>query len=119
MAHRKRIVDIAVEVPSIGSRTINRPLNREKMAGIVETAVTVNHEINTPLAAILGNIRLLLRDPEKLDKSLIERLKVIEMSADRILTVTRRLLLIARPDSVEYVEGTQMLDISDNNQRED
>jgi signal transduction histidine kinase len=119
MAYRKRTVEHAVGAASPGSRPIKRYLNRQKMAGIVETAVTVNHEINSPLAAILGNVRLLLRDPEKLDKSLAERLLIIEMSAERILAVTRRLLRITRPDSVEYVEGIRMLDISDDNQRED
>jgi len=86
------------------------------MVGIAETAVTVHHEINSPLTAILGNVRLLLRDVGTLDKPVADKLKTIEVSAERIVDVTRRLLRVTRPDSVEYVQGIRMLDISDDNQ---
>lgn len=85
------------------------------MAGIMETAVTINHELNTPLMTILGNVELLLRDSGKLDQSLAKRLKSIERSAKRIQYVAARLLRITRPNSVEYVDGVRMLDMGEDN----
>lgn len=88
-------------------------LEKEKLAGIVETAVTVNHEINSPLTAILGNIQLLLRNPDNLNEEVAAKLKTIEISAERIREVTHRLLRVTSPRSVEYADGIKMLDISD------
>jgi len=85
-----------------------------KMSGIRETAVTVNHEINSPLTAILGNVQLLLRGKDELDERLLAKLKTIEESADRIQQVTKRLLQVQRPRSIEYSDGIWMLDISDD-----
>ena len=91
-------------------------LEREKLAGITETAVTVNHEINSPLTAILGNIQLLLRDKDSLDERLISKLKTIEKSAERIQEVTRLLMRVRRPRSKKYSEGITMLDLSEDEQ---
>lgn len=88
---------------------------RGKMAGIMEMAVTINHELNSPLMIILGNVELLLRDTGKLDQSLARKLKSIERSAKRIQFVTARLLRMTRNDSVEYAAGVKMLDISEDN----
>ncbi|MFH1687024.1 MAG: histidine kinase dimerization/phospho-acceptor domain-containing protein [bacterium] len=87
---------------------------KSKMSGIRETAVTVNHEINSPLTAILGNVQLLLRDKDQLDAKLLAKLKTIEESAERIQRVTKRLLKVQKPRSVEYSDGIWMLDISDD-----
>ena len=83
-----------------------------KLAGIMETALTVNHEINSPLTAILGNVQLLLRDQDRLDKAAVTKLKTIEQSAERIRRVTKMLLEVKQPRSVEYSDGIRMLDLS-------
>ena len=90
-----------------------------KMDGIRETVVTINHEINSPLTAILGNVQLLLRDKDELDERLLAKLKTIEESADRIQQVTKRLLQVRRPRSVEYSDGIWMLDISDDSESDE
>ncbi len=89
-------------------------LEREKLAGITETAVTVNHEINSPLTAILGNVQLLLRDAESLDERLVAKLHTIEKSAERIQKVTRLLMNVRKPKSRQYSEGITMLDLSED-----
>jgi len=116
MAPKKRTPKNAKATPPPGPKYSTDSLKREKMVGIAETAVTVHHEINSPLTVILGNVRLLLRDIGKLDVTVAEKLKTIEVSAERIVAVTRRLLRVTRPDSVEYTQGIRMLDISDDNQ---
>ncbi len=86
---------------------------KERLGAIIETAVTVNHEINNPLTAILGNVQLLLLKRKDLDKDLSDKLKTIEASAMKIRDVTQRLLRLTSARSVEYTEGTSMLDLSD------
>jgi signal transduction histidine kinase len=94
-------------------------LQKQKLSGIVETAVTVNHEINSPLTAILGNVQLLLRDAEQLDERLVAKLRTIEESAERIQRVTKKLLNVKRPRSIDYSDGIRMLDLSDESESEE
>ena len=87
-------------------------VDKERLSAIVETAVAVNHEVNNPLTAILGNVQLLLLKRNDLDEDLRAKLKTIEASALKIKDVTQRLMRISSPRSVEYTEGTKMLDLS-------
>ena len=93
-------------------------LDKERLSAILETAVTVNHEVNNPLTAILGNIQLLLMKREDLDQELKEKLKVIELSALKIRDVTQRLMRMTSPRSIDYSDGTRMIDISDPDDEE-
>ncbi len=88
-------------------------VSKGRREAIVETAVTVNHEINNPLTAILGNIQLLLLKGDELDPSLVQKLRVVEQSALKIRDVTQRLLKLTTPKSVTYTDGTNMIDLSD------
>ncbi len=89
-------------------------IEAERLGAIIETAVTVNHEINNPLTAILGNIQLLLMKKDNLDEETTRKLRVVEQSALKIRDVTQRLLRITHARSVEYVEGTNMLQLPDD-----
>lgn len=83
----------------------------EKIASILETAVAVNHEINNPLTAILGNTQLLLMRAEKLSQDAVAKIKAIEQSAMRIRQVTRKLLSVVEPITTGYTDNLEMLDI--------
>ena len=89
-------------------------IEAERLGAIIETAVTVNHEINNPLTAILGNIQLLLMKKEDLDEETARKLRVVEQSALKIRDVTQRLLKITSAKSVTYVEGTSMLHLPED-----
>ncbi|MBU1689089.1 MAG: hypothetical protein KJ589_17235 [Proteobacteria bacterium] len=89
-------------------------LNKARLSAVTETAVTVNHEINNPLTAILGNVQLLLLKRSDLDEELAAKLRTIETSALKIRDVTQRLLHITSFRSVPYADGTSMLDLSDD-----
>ncbi len=92
-------------------------IDRERFGAIQQTAVTVNHEINNPLTAILGNVQLLLMKRQDLDEELVNKLRTIETSALKIRDVTQKLLRLTTARSVEYSEGTQMLDLSDDEKK--
>jgi|GEM_PF-2780534 len=91
----------------------------EKMQSIVETAVTINHEINNPLMAILGNTQLLLLKSESLEPELSEKLKLIEQSCLRIQKVTQKLMAMAEPKATLYTNGRRMVDITESVPSED
>lgn len=94
-----------------GEQPSTDALHKERLAAIVETAVTVNHEINNPLTAILGNVQLLLMKEDSLPEDLRKKLRTVEESALKIRSVTQRLLRITDARSVQYVQGTNMIEL--------
>jgi K+-sensing histidine kinase KdpD len=95
-----------------GDKTADRELlDQERLAAVIEMAVTVNHEINNPLTAILGNVQLLLLKREDLDEELQGKLKTIEQSAMKIKDVTQRLMKLNSTRSTSYNGDTRMLDL--------
>jgi CheY-like chemotaxis protein len=84
------------------------------LAGIGETTIAVEHEINNPLAALLGSISLLEMSNalDKLDAEDRESVNVITKQARRIADVVKRLSKLKNPRSVEYLRGSKMIDLS-------
>ena len=83
----------------------------ERIAAILETAVALNHEINNPLTAVLGNTQLLLLQKDKLSNDVVAKITTIEKSALRIREVTQKLMKIVEPITTNYTNNLDMLDI--------
>jgi len=81
------------------------------LAGIGETALALQHEINNPLMALLAHAELLAADPA-LPEVVREDTAAILQQAGRIAAVVRRLAALKSPESVEYLAGAPMLDLS-------
>ncbi len=79
-----------------------------KLEGIREVAVTANHEINGVVMAIMGHVRLLLDRRKDLDEELVQKLRTIEKSAEKISDVTWGLSQIKKVESVNYGDGIVM-----------
>jgi DNA-binding response OmpR family regulator len=80
------------------------------LAGIGETSIALQHEINNPLAALLGHASLIeagLCEPGEE----AELLAVIIEQAHRIAGVVKRLSALRNPESVEYIQGARMIDL--------
>jgi two-component system, NtrC family, sensor kinase len=80
------------------------------LAGIGETSIALQHEINNPLAALLGHASLIeagLCEPGEE----AELLAVIIEQAHRIARVVKRLSALRNPESVEYIQGARMIDL--------
>ena len=93
------------------SRAAEAELARSRwLAGIGETTIAIEHEINNPLSALLAHAELLLMEegytPEQMDS-----LRIIQEQAARIAEVVRRLARLKNPQSVEYLAGSRMLDL--------
>jgi DNA-binding response OmpR family regulator len=81
------------------------------LAGIGETTIALEHEINNPLSALLGHAELMLME-RGLTAEQEQQVRVILEQASRIADVVRRLARLKNPQSVEYLAGARMLDLS-------
>jgi DNA-binding response OmpR family regulator len=93
-------------------RTAETELARARwLAGIGETTIALEHEINNPLSALLGHAELLLMD-QGITADQREQLQIVREQAARIAEVVRRLAKLKNPKSVEYLSGARMIDLS-------
>lgn len=77
-------------------------LQNEKLVAAGQLAASVAHEINNPLAAIIANAQLLLKDISPEDKDLVESVKLIELAGLRASQVVKNLLRLARNEEYEF-----------------
>ncbi len=98
-------------IQNAARRTAEAELARARwLAGIGETTIALEHEINNPLSALLGNAELLLME-DGLSEEQRQQVQVIREQAARIADVVRRLARLKNPRSVEYLSGSNMLDL--------
>ncbi len=86
-------------------------LEAERLSALSEIAIGLNHAINNPLCAILGNTQLLLMERDKHDPGTVRKLESIEREISRIQEIAERLPMITRAASRDYVGGKRMLDV--------
>ncbi len=108
---RLRIAERRIAAEETRRRAEHALTEARYLAGIGETAIAVQHEINNPLAALLSVVGLIqqgLYEPHEVP----EALAVVAEQANRIAVVTKRLNSLERPRSVEYAYGERMIDLS-------
>jgi PAS domain S-box-containing protein len=82
-----------------------KSLEAARLKTILETVASVNHEINNPLAIVMGNLQLLLRNFEAGPPSIRAQLRSADLAGKRIAQVIRRLSNIVEPVETEYLKG--------------
>jgi len=82
------------------------------LAGIGETTVTLQHEINNPLAGLLGTAELMLFEAKERGQPTGELAVIIEQ-ARRIVALVKRMGEIRDPQSVPYAGKAKMIDLKD------
>jgi len=75
---------------------------RDKLQAVSELAASVNHEINNPLSAIVGNAHMIEMEAAGVTPAVLDRVNAIVESARRISLVTHKLLKIDRLVSQNY-----------------
>lgn len=94
-------------------------IDKARLDAVMETAVTINHEINNPLTATLGNVQLLLMKSDELTPDVRKKLEIVEKSAMQIRDVTQRLLRLTEARSVTYAGDERMIDLDDSHKHDD
>lgn len=111
---RLRIAERRLEVNAARRSAEQKLRKAQYLAGIGETSLALQHEINNPLAALLSNTSLIeagmMNDQEK-----EEALVTIAQMARRIADVVKRLRQLQNPTSVEYLGSARMIDIKPGN----
>ncbi len=79
-------------------------IQSEKLASIGQLAANVAHEINNPLAAIIANAQLLMRDLSEADEYTVDSLKLIETAGKRAAKIVSNLLESARKEKHDEFE---------------
>ncbi|MBK5187564.1 MAG: response regulator [Gemmatimonadaceae bacterium] len=90
--------------------------NAQWMAGIGQTALAIQHEVNNPLAALLGNVQLMLMD-DALPGDVRALADDMLAQARRVANVVKRLSTLEALRTVEYLRGATMLDLSERSSR--
>jgi two-component system, NtrC family, sensor kinase len=107
---RLRIAERRIEVNAARRSAEEKLRKAQYLAGIGETSLALQHEINNPLAALLSNTSLIeagmVTEAEK-DEALV----TIAQMARRIAEVVKRLRQLNNPKSVEYLGSARMIDI--------
>lgn len=88
-----------------------RLLETERLRGVTETVGALNHEVNNPLATIVGTAQLLLRKDD-LDADTRTKAERVLEAAKRIQFVTSKMATLIQAHSRPYPGQVQILDLS-------
>ena len=66
-------------------------MDGERYSELVELVRRVRHDASNPLTAALGNVQLLLEDPELRDEGVRETLGVVESELRRLMEILKQL----------------------------
>lgn len=76
-----------------------------QLAEVRDQLEVIQHQINNPLAVVLGNVQFLLLKRDQLDDKLVKRLRVIEKAALKISEINQQLTGLARLNSENRADG--------------
>jgi len=93
--------------------TQGKLIESEKLNTISQVIVSLSHEINNPLTAVIGNVMLLNMQKDVIDKEeLGDILKTTEQELKRIMEVMKKLKNLEKPTTKTYIGGVEMIDMS-------
>ena len=108
---RLRIAERRIE-QALARRSAEEALaTAQWLAGIGQTALALQHEINNPLMALLTSAQLLAEDHAAPADYREQAASILEQTR-RIAGVVKRLRELKQPRSVEYLGAARMIDLS-------
>lgn len=107
---RVLIAERRIAISSAHRRAEKALVHARWLAGIGETVTAVQHQINNPLFAATAHIGL-AEESETVAEAR-EHLGVAREQLKRIGTLIRSMSTLENPNSVEYLEGKRMIDLS-------
>lgn len=76
-----------------------------QLAEVRDQLEVIQHQINNPLAVVLGNVQFLLLKRDQLDDKLVKRLRVIEKAALKISEMNQQLTGLTKSNSENRADG--------------
>jgi DNA-binding response OmpR family regulator len=108
---RLRIAERCIEIAAARRRAEEGLRQAQYLAGIGQTSLALQHQINNPLAALLSYASLIEQGMLEEGAEKDEALATIVTQARRIAEVVKRLRQLENPTSVEYLGSQRMIDI--------
>ncbi len=90
--------------------------NFERLQGVLEMAGAICHELNQPLQSIYGYADLLEIDQPN-GSSQIRYVNKITDQVERVKAITGKLMRITKYETVEYLNGSKIIDINKSSER--
>lgn len=87
-----------------------RLVEAERLAAVAQVGVTLRHEINNPLAVVVGAADI-LREVKNDPREVGEWAEAVALAAARIRDVLRRLEDLREVETVDYTPGVPMVDL--------
>jgi signal transduction histidine kinase len=87
-----------------------RLVEAERLAAVAQVGVTLRHEINNPLAVVVGAADI-LREVKDDPREVGEWAEAVALAAARIRDVLRRLEELREVETVDYTPGVPMVDL--------
>ncbi len=104
--HRSReLLQALVMDISERKRIEEERIKNEKLKGVLEMAGAACHELNQPLQAILGYSSLISSQLQE-DSTFKKQVNVINIEAERMGEITRKLQKISKYETTDYLSGT-------------
>ena len=110
LAARVIIAERRIEQNALRRRAEDALAAAQRLAGIGETTLALQHEINNPLAALLVHAQILVT--EAATPALKADLDLVVELTRRIADVVRRLSELKAPRSVQYLGASSMIDLA-------
>lgn len=104
-------VELAVGRAATLLHRFGRQIQEEKLHGISQLAVSVNHEINNPLMGLMGTAEMILMENNDLPDKMQRDLRTVIEQARRIQSITLRLRDLNHLRTVPYDDQASMIDL--------
>jgi DNA-binding response OmpR family regulator len=108
---RVRIAERRIAQAAARRRAEDALARAQWLAGVGQTTLALEHEINNPLMAVLGHAQLLTIMPGP-SSDVVEIANTILAEGRRVADVVRRMRELKEPRAVEYLADSLMLDLS-------
>lgn len=104
-------IELAVGRAATLIHRVERRIHDEKLEGISQLAVSVNHEVNNPLMGLMGTAEMILLENGNLPEKVRRDLKTVIDQARRIQSITLRLRDLDHLRTVPYDDRAAMIDL--------
>lgn len=104
-------VELAVGRAATLLHRFGRQVQEEKLHGISQLAVSVNHEVNNPLMGLMGTAEMILMENPELPEKVQRDLQTVIDQARRIQSITLRLRDLNHLRTIPYDDQASMIDL--------